>query len=62
MDRHLAARGDQKALIYISTEVDREISYTYRELHAEVNRLAAIMLGIDRNTLRKKMQVLRIKG
>ena len=31
VDRHLAARGDQKALIYISTEVDREISYTYRE-------------------------------
>ena len=46
VDRHLAARGDQKAIVYISTEVDREISYTYRELHAEVNRLAAIMLGM----------------
>ena len=46
VDRHLAARGDQKALIYISTEVDREISYTYRELHAEVNRFAAIMLDL----------------
>lgn len=31
--------------------------------HAEGNLTqAAIMLGIDRNTLRKKMQVLRIKG
>ena len=46
VDRHLAARGDQKAIVYISTEVDREISYTYREVHAEVNRLAAIMLGM----------------
>lgn len=31
--------------------------------HAEGNQtLAATMLGIDRNTLRKKMQQLRIKG
>ena len=31
--------------------------------HAEGNQtLAAAMLGIDRNTLRKKMQLLRIKG
>ena len=31
--------------------------------HAEGNQtLAATMLGIDRNTLRKKMQLLRIKG
>ncbi|MGB8599788.1 MAG: AMP-binding protein, partial [Burkholderiales bacterium] len=43
IDRHLAARGDQKALIYISTETDEEKSYTYRELHAEVNRMAAVL-------------------
>ena len=31
--------------------------------HAEGNQtLAATMLGIDRNTLRKKIQLLRIKG
>jgi propionyl-CoA synthetase len=50
IDRHLAARGDQRALVYISTEVDREKSYTYRELHAEVNRFAAILqsLGVGR--------------
>ena len=50
IDRHLATRGDQKALVYISTEVDREQSYTYRELHAEVNRFAAVMqsLGVGR--------------
>ena len=50
VDRHLAARGDQKALVWISTEVDKEKRYTYRELHAEVNRCAAMMqsLGVKR--------------
>ena len=50
LDRHLAARGDQKALVWISTEVNAEKSYTYRELHAEVNRVAAMMqtLGVTR--------------
>jgi propionyl-CoA synthetase len=50
LDRHLAARGAQQALVWISTEVDRTRSYTYRELHAEVNRAAAMMqaLGVKR--------------
>jgi propionyl-CoA synthetase len=50
LDRHLAARGDQRALVWISTEVDKETSYTYRELHAEVNRCAAMLqsLGVKR--------------
>jgi len=50
LDRHLAARGEQAALVWISTEVDRTKSYTYRELHAEVNRAAAMMrsLGVQR--------------
>ena len=43
IDRHLATRGDQKALIYISTETDEEKTYTYKELHAEVNRFAAVL-------------------
>ncbi len=43
LDRHLAARGGQKALIYISTETGQERAYTYRELHAEVNRFAAVL-------------------
>ena len=46
IDRHLAARGDQKALVWISTEVDRTESFTYRELHGEVNRTAAMMRAI----------------
>jgi len=41
VDRHLAARGDQKALVYVSTETDQTRTCTYRELHAEVNRCAA---------------------
>jgi propionyl-CoA synthetase len=46
VDRHLAALGEQKALVWISTEVDREQSYTYRQLHAEVQRVAAMMLSL----------------
>jgi propionyl-CoA synthetase len=50
LDRHLAARGEQKALVWISTEVDAERHFTYRELHAEVNRVAAMLraLGVKR--------------
>src|SRR5512139_1180043 len=50
VDRHLAARGDQKALVYISTETGQEKSYTYRELHAEVNRCAGMIrsLGVGK--------------
>jgi propionyl-CoA synthetase len=43
LDRHLAIRGDQKALIYISTETGREQTWTFRELHSEVNRCAALI-------------------
>ncbi|MDH4174610.1 MAG: AMP-binding protein, partial [Betaproteobacteria bacterium] len=50
LDRHLQARGSQKALVWISTEVNDEKHFTYRELHAEVNRVAAMMqaLGVKR--------------
>jgi propionyl-CoA synthetase len=50
VDRHLKERGGQKALVWISTEVDRTESYTYRQLHDEVNRVAAMMqsLGVQR--------------
>src|SRR3982750_2724804 len=43
VDRHLARRGEQKALVYISTETGQERTYTFRELHAEVNRCAAVL-------------------
>src|SRR5690349_9140733 len=50
IDRHLAARADQKALVWISTEVDQARSFSFRELHAEVSRVAAMMqsLGVKR--------------
>jgi propionyl-CoA synthetase len=46
IDRHLPARAGQKALVYVSTEVDQERSYTYDELHREVQRVAAMMQSL----------------
>jgi propionyl-CoA synthetase len=41
VDRHLAARGDEAALIYVSSETGVEKTYSFRELHLEVQRMAA---------------------
>jgi propionyl-CoA synthetase len=46
VDRHLALRGGQEALVYISTETHEERSFTYRQLHAEVRRAAAMMRSL----------------
>ncbi len=46
VDRHLATRPDQAALIFVSTETNVERTYTFRELHAEVQRMAATLLGL----------------
>ncbi|MEO7152447.1 MAG: propionate--CoA ligase [Burkholderiaceae bacterium] len=48
VDRHLAERGDARALIFVSTETDEERTYSFGELHAEVQRMAAglIELGV----------------
>jgi propionyl-CoA synthetase len=46
VDRHLAVRGEQAALIFISTEVDAEKTYTFNQLHREVNRMAGILRGL----------------
>ncbi|MFD2755214.1 propionate--CoA ligase [Comamonas terrae] len=50
VDRHLAARAGQNALIAISTETGAEKAYSYQELHAEVNRMAAVLkaLGVQK--------------
>lgn len=45
IDRHLASQADQPALIWVSTEVDQEKSFTFAELHREVQRMAAIFLA-----------------
>ena len=46
VDRHLKDRADQNALIFVSTETDIEKAYSFRELHTEVNRMAAILKGL----------------
>lgn len=46
VDRHVAQRGDQNALIWVSTEVDQERIYTYAQLQAEVQRMAAVLLNL----------------
>ncbi|HKU88018.1 MAG TPA: propionate--CoA ligase [Casimicrobiaceae bacterium] len=43
VDRHLAQRKDQAALIYLSTETGQEAQYTYAQLHDEVNCVAAML-------------------
>jgi propionyl-CoA synthetase len=43
VDRHLATRPDQNALIFVSTETNVERTYSFRELHAEVQRMAAVL-------------------
>ena len=46
VDRHVAARGDQNALIFVSTETNQEKTYSFRELQAEVERMAATLLSL----------------
>ena len=50
VDRWVATRGDQAALIAISTETNSERVYSYRELQTEVIRAAAMMqsLGVEK--------------
>ncbi len=46
VDRHLATRPDQNALIWVSTETDEERVYSFRELHREVQCMAALLLSL----------------
>jgi propionyl-CoA synthetase len=50
IDRWLATQADKPALIAISTETDSEKVFSFKELHAEVNRAAAMMqsLGVSK--------------
>jgi propionyl-CoA synthetase len=50
IDRHLPTRSKQAALVWISTEVDATRTFTYGELHDEVNRFAAVLksLGVGK--------------
>jgi propionyl-CoA synthetase len=46
VDRHLAARAAQNALIFVSTETHQERVYSFAELHAEVQRMAASLQAL----------------
>jgi len=50
IDRHAAKRPNDNALIYISTETNEEKVYSFAELQAEVERMAAIYksLGVKK--------------
>ena len=50
VDRHLKDRAGQAALIYVSSETGQEKTYTFAELHAEVQRMAASLkaLGVQK--------------
>ncbi|MEE7545669.1 propionate--CoA ligase, partial [Xanthomonas sp. Kuri4-1] len=43
VDRHLAARGDQLALVAVSSETGQTRELTYNQLHREVNAFAAVL-------------------
>lgn len=47
VDRHLDERGDQLALVAISTETGQTRELTYRDLHREVNAFAAVLRTLD---------------
>ncbi len=47
VDRHLAERAEQLALVAISSETEVTREYTYRELYWEVNAFAAVLRSLD---------------
>ncbi len=46
VDRHMATRPDAPALIFVSTETGQERVYSFSELHAEVQCMAASLLAL----------------
>jgi propionyl-CoA synthetase len=46
VDRHLKSRADQAALIAVSTETNTEQVYSFAQLHAEVQCMAAALLEL----------------
>jgi vanillate O-demethylase ferredoxin subunit len=43
VDRHLASRASQNALIHVSTETGTEEIYSFQDLHVEVQCMAAVL-------------------
>jgi len=50
LDRHVPLRGDQPAIIHDSPVTGSVTTWTYRELHARVNAMAAVLadFGVER--------------
>ncbi len=50
VDRHLAERGNQEAVVFVSTETNTEKNYSFRQLHTEVQCMAAILqeMGVQK--------------
>jgi len=46
VDRHLKDRAEQPALVYVSTETSQERVYSFRELHGEVQKMAAVLQSL----------------
>jgi propionyl-CoA synthetase len=46
VDRHAATHPERNALIWVSTEVDKEVIYTFAQLKAEVERMAACLQSL----------------
>jgi propionyl-CoA synthetase len=46
IDRHLTEHAEQPALVNVSAETGETRSFTYAELHREVNRMAAVFLSL----------------
>ncbi len=46
VDRHLGLKANLPALIYVSTETKQEHTYSFAELHVEVQRMAATLLSL----------------
>jgi len=50
LDRHLETRGDQVAIIWEGNDPEEDATFTYRQLHTEVNRFANVLKkhGVER--------------
>jgi propionyl-CoA synthetase len=54
VDRHLAERGEQLALIAVSTETGITQEWTYRQLHRAVNTFAATLKSLGADSAHEK--------
>jgi propionyl-CoA synthetase len=50
VDRHLKDRANQPAVVFVSTETNTEKTYSFRQLHTEVQFMAAILqeMGVQK--------------